>query len=79
MECKHERLRTVGDRVFCMECQAELPLEFLISGKLPEELPEETETPAETVPADEIQAEKQPAEKKTGKSPAKRKPRKNAE
>jgi len=29
MECKHDRLRTVGDRVFCCACGAELPLEFL--------------------------------------------------
>lgn len=29
MECKHERLRTVGDRVFCCECKIELPLDFL--------------------------------------------------
>ena len=35
MGCKHERLRTVGDRVFCCECKEELPLEFLTgnSGK----------------------------------------------
>lgn len=29
MGCRHERLRTVGDRVFCCECNEELPLEFL--------------------------------------------------
>ena len=29
MACNHERLRTVGDRVFCCECNEELPLEFL--------------------------------------------------
>lgn len=29
MGCKHERLRTVGDRVFCCDCKEELPLEFL--------------------------------------------------
>lgn len=29
--CSHERLRTVGDRVFCCECKEELPLEFLLS------------------------------------------------
>lgn len=33
--CEHERLRTVGDRVFCCECGEELPLEYLISGKKP--------------------------------------------
>ena len=29
--CDHERLRTVGDRVFCCACNAELPLEFLFA------------------------------------------------
>lgn len=29
MACKHERLRTVGDRVFCMECNEELDIAFL--------------------------------------------------
>lgn len=28
--CKHERLRTVGDRLFCCDCNEELPLEFLM-------------------------------------------------
>ena len=31
MNCKHERLRTVGNRVFCCECREELPLEFLMA------------------------------------------------
>lgn len=31
MGCNHERLRTVGDRVFCCECKEELPLEFLLA------------------------------------------------
>ena len=31
MDCKHERLRTVGDRVFCCSCGEELSLEFLKS------------------------------------------------
>ena len=29
--CEHEELRTVGNRVFCKQCGAELPIEFLIS------------------------------------------------
>ena len=33
MACKHERLRTVGNRVFCCECKEELPLEFLTGVK----------------------------------------------
>ena len=35
MDCKHEKLRTVGDRVFCCECKAELPLEFLMAKNKP--------------------------------------------
>ena len=29
MECSHNRLTTVGDRVFCCACGEELPLSFL--------------------------------------------------
>ena len=38
--CKHERLRTVGDRVFCCACNEELTIEFLI-GKNKAENPAE--------------------------------------
>lgn len=27
--CKHEHLKAVGHRLFCMDCGVELPLEFL--------------------------------------------------
>ena len=27
--CEHKNLRTVGDRLFCKDCKAELPIEFL--------------------------------------------------
>ena len=30
MGCKHDRLRTVGDRVFCCECGDELSIDFLM-------------------------------------------------
>ena len=33
MTCKHERLKTVNHRVFCVECGEELPMEFLMIGK----------------------------------------------
>lgn len=33
--CEHKRLRTVGHRVFCCECNAELPLEFLMAKNKP--------------------------------------------
>ena len=29
MECKHEHLRAVGDRLFCKDCGQELPMELL--------------------------------------------------
>ena len=31
MGCSHDRLRTVGERVFCCACKEELPLEFLMA------------------------------------------------
>ena len=31
MGCKHERLRTIGNQVFCCGCGEELPLEFLLN------------------------------------------------
>lgn len=35
MDCNHDRLRTVGDLVFCCGCGAELPLEFLLAKNAP--------------------------------------------
>lgn len=56
MNCKHERLRTVGDAVFCCACGEKLTLEFLMAkGK-----PEEEKTEAEPKP-------KKQARKKTVK------------
>ena len=37
MMCDHKRLRTEGDRVFCVDCGEELPLDFLYG--IPEEPP----------------------------------------
>ena len=31
--CNHEHLRTVNDRLFCMDCGVELPMEFLTKPK----------------------------------------------
>ena len=57
--CEHERLRTVGDDVFCCICGEKLPLEFLMNkGK--------TAEPAK--PA----AEPEKPEEKPKKAPAKR-------
>ena len=58
--CNHDRLRTVGDRVFCFYCNKELPLEFLLGEK--KEKPEE-------VKPEEVKPEK--TRKRTGKKSAK--------
>lgn len=55
--CEHERLRTVGDDVFCCICGEKLPLEFLMNKGKPAE-------PAE-VPVN-------PEEKPKKKAPAKK-------
>ena len=73
--CDHERLKTIGDRVFCCICKAELPLEFLINqGKPAEHEPEATEQ----VPGDQNQAENQADGKKPGKTPGRKKAAKTA-
>lgn len=33
--CDHKRLKTVNNRLFCKDCGAELPLEFLTAKKEP--------------------------------------------
>ena len=84
MGCEHEHLRTVGDRLFCKDCKAELPIEFLTGGKpeKPEEIaPEEPEeeTAPGTPTAETETAEIPPKAKKTWKSPAKKRTPKKAE
>ena len=59
MSCKHEHLRTVGNRLFCKDCKEELPIEFLTAGQ------EEPERP-------EAEEQEKPA-KKPRKAPAKKK------
>ena len=36
--CEHKNLKTVNNRLFCMDCGAELPLEFL-TGKQQKDAP----------------------------------------
>lgn len=62
MDCNHDRLRTVGDRVFCCGCGAELPLEFLAA----KNNPVKAENSAKKA-ADEPKADKAPARKRTAK------------
>jgi hypothetical protein len=45
MGCNHERLRTVGDRLFCKDCGEELPLEYL-TGERKQNTPEKADKPA---------------------------------
>ena len=56
--CKHERLRTVGDRLFCCDCKEELPLEFLMctNGEI-----------AAKKPAGEAKTDKASSRKRTAK------------
>ena len=56
MNCKHERLKAVGDRLYCKDCGAELPMEMLTGGTEPAEKP-----------AAEEKAGKSPARKRTAK------------
>ena len=56
--CKHERLRTVGDRLFCCDCNEELPLEFLMGNN--------GEITAKK-PAGEAKADKPSSRKRTAK------------
>lgn len=59
--CEHERLRTVGNDVFCCECGVQLPLEFLLNkGK-------EKESPAEEIKEEPKKPARKPAAKKTTK------------
>ncbi len=50
MGCKHEHLRTVGDRLFCKDCGKELPLEYLTGGQKPAENPPAEEKTDKTTP-----------------------------
>lgn len=63
--CEHERLRTVGDDVFCCICGEHLPLEFLMNKGKPAKTHEEAPAAAEEAkPA----KKKAPAKKTTKKT-----------
>ena len=62
MNCEHERLRTVGDRVFCCECKEELPLEFLTSRNAPVNAENRANKPD-----DEPKPDKAPSRKRAAK------------
>lgn len=81
--CEHERLRTVGDRVFCCACGKELPLDFLMNQGKPAEPPapepKKEPEPAEQAADGKIQAENKADDKKPGKSKGRKPKAKNAE
>jgi len=56
MACKHERLRTVGNRVFCMECNEELDIAFLEAKNGPKQ--PAGDQPGENPPAKKTRAKK---------------------
>ena len=57
MDCRHEKLRTVGDKLFCKDCGKELPMEYLVSGA------KQAEKPAPEAKTDEAPAKKRTAKK----------------
>ena len=57
MDCKHERMRTVGDRLFCKDCGKELPMEYLVNGT------KQAEKPAEEAKPDKSTSRKRTAKK----------------
>ena len=56
MDCRHEHLKAVGDRLFCKDCGKELPLEYLADGKK-----------QAVKPAEEAKQDKSPVRKRTPK------------
>ena len=63
MSCKHERLRTVGNRVFCCGCGEELPLEFLMAKNRLVEAEKQAEKAVPTKKADKAPVKKRAAKK----------------
>ena len=62
MDCKHERLRAIGDRIFCCSCNAEVSIEFLESRNTSLNAQE----PAKN-PSDEAKTNKPTSRKRTTK------------
>lgn len=48
MACNHERLRTIGDRLFCKICGEELPLEYLTGAQKQAKNPPADEKPGKS-------------------------------
>ena len=56
MDCRHEKLRTVGEKLYCKDCGKELPMEYLTGG-----------TKQAEKPIAEAKPDKTPAKKRTAK------------
>ena len=63
MDCRHERLRTIGNRVFCCGCGKELPIEFLMAKNKPVEAEKQAEKAAPAEKTDKAQVKKRAAKK----------------
>ena len=50
MECRHERLKTVGDILYCADCKEELPMEFLVNRTKQAEKPAAEAKPDKSTP-----------------------------
>ena len=59
MDCKHERLRAVGDRIFCCSCNAEVTDEF--NASLNAQKP--VKNPSEDAKTDKLTSKKRTAKK----------------
>lgn len=62
MDCKHERLRAIGDRIFCCSCNAELTTAFLESLNTSSNAQERVKNPS-----DESKTNKPTSKKRTAK------------
>lgn len=59
--CEHKNLRTVGDRLFCKDCKAELPIEFLTKDEKPADVVMDAAA-VEIEPAEDTQEDTQAAQ-----------------
>ena len=63
MECKHERLRAIGDRLFCIACNKELPIEFLETRNASLNAQEPVKNPSDDAKTDKPTTKKRTAKK----------------
>lgn len=66
MTCKHERIKSVNCVIFCADCGAKLPIDYLV-GKDRIKAQNEQETPGTDAPAQDAKPAKKTARKKVAK------------